>query len=139
MEYILGSLLTLATIFFVNRALRPERLPKEKSIRYRQTHIFEIIKTYADLGIAPYVEPVSQSFNHQNKSNLKVLFLDDRAYWIQDSALFVADLVNGMVDEQSKKVVDTMALSKVELDQVIFIVEKLTEGTNNDGRYPGKS
>ena len=42
-----------------------------------------------------------------------------------------------MIVENSEEMVDMMALSKVQLDEMIFIVEKLTEGKNIDNSGSG--
>ena len=62
---------------------------------------------------------------------------DDRAYWIKDNTFYEANLVDGEVDKNTTKVVDTMTMDKVELDKMAFIVQKLTEGTRNDFGNPG--
>jgi hypothetical protein len=61
------------------------------------------------------------------------------AYWIKDSKVYRADLLEGRVQEDSAKVLDMMALDKVELEEVIFIVDKLTEGKSNDNGNPRNS
>jgi hypothetical protein len=139
MEYIIGSLLTIATIVTMNLLLRSQPVYESKSIIYRQSHIFELVRPYVSLGIGPYKELDSQAARHQAKSNIKVLFTEQKAYWIKDNSLFEADVEGGQVKEESAKVVDTMALDRVQLNEIAFIVEKLTEGTNYDGGSPGKS
>ena len=60
------------------------------------------------------------------------MFVDDRAYWIKDNQFMVAETENGMVVNDTSARVDTMAMDSVELDKMVFIVGKLTEGINND-------
>jgi hypothetical protein len=139
MEYIIGSLVTLATLMLVTWSLRSPNLKEPHKIVYRQSHIFEMIRPFMDIPIYRFPDQNSQSFNHLLSSKQRILYMEDRAYWIRDNALFVSEVVDGVINEEATKVVDTMALDKVELDQLIFIVEKLTEGTDDDGRYPGKS
>jgi hypothetical protein len=69
---------------------------------------------------------------------MKIMIVKDRAYWIKDNTFYVATVVDGQVNKETAKEVDTMAMSKVELDEMMFIVEKLRED-NNDSRGPGKS
>lgn len=139
MEYIIGSLVTLATLIAMARALGPAVVREPHKIQYSQSHIFEIIKPFAYMGAYDYPDLNTQSYKYLSSTRQKVLFMEDKAYWIKDNALFVAEVINGAISEEATQRVDTMALDKVELEQVIFIVEKLTEGTNNDGRYPGQS
>jgi hypothetical protein len=139
MEYIIGSLFTLATLVLVTWSLRSSQLKEPHKIVYRQSHIFEMIRPFLDAPIYRFPDQNSQSFNHLLSNKQRILYLEDRAYWIRDNTLFVSEVVDGVINEEETKVVDTMALDKVELEQVIFIVEKLTEDANDDGRNSGKS
>jgi hypothetical protein len=58
----------------------------------------------------------------------RVVFLENQAYWIKNNTLFVADMEEGFVDEQTTREVDTMGMDRVQLEKVIHIVEALTEG-----------
>jgi len=49
----------------------------------------------------------------------------------------VADIVDGQVDKSNSQEVDTMSMDKVQLDEMMFIVEKLREG-EDDSRGSGK-
>jgi hypothetical protein len=75
----------------------------------------------------------TQSRKILEKSQIRIIFSDNRAYWIKNNMFLQADLVDGEVDDSTTKVVDTMTMDKVELDKMIFIVQKLTEGIANDG------
>lgn len=59
---------------------------------------------------------------------MRFLLLNGKAYWITDNAVFVADVDDQGIIEESKKVVDTMAMDDVQLKEIEFIVNKLTEG-----------
>ena len=61
------------------------------------------------------------------------------AYWIKDNVFYEADVVDGDVDKKTARQVDTMAMDKVQLNKMMSIVEKLTEGTHNDYWDSGKS
>lgn len=137
-EFLLGFLLAFLSIFAVRKLILPEAFIRSHSvgkIRYRQSHIFEI-------ATAPYLMPmqftkVTQSTEYDLKNKIRVVFTDNKAYWIKNNTFYQADLVNGEVDDSTTKVVDTMTMDKVELDKMIFIVQKLTEGIQNDGSGSG--
>jgi hypothetical protein len=74
---------------------------------------------------------------NNQKNQQRMIFTEDKAYWIKDNAFYEAKVVDGEIDKENAKVVDTMAMDKVELDKMIFIVEKLTEGIKNDFGNPG--
>ena len=79
----------------------------------------------------------TQASNHRWSTSTRILYTDENAYWIKNNQVYVARLENGIIVENSEEIVDMMALSKVQLDEMIFIVEKLTEGKNIDNSGSG--
>jgi hypothetical protein len=134
MEYFLGSLITLIAIFFTKKYLTKTISTKIKPIRFSQTRALELSIDIIQTAIQPKEIPNSQSIVHYNKSTLKILILEKLAYWIKDNGLYVADIVDGDIDHDSTKEVDTMDMDKVQLEKMIYIVEQLREGMPNDNR-----
>lgn len=140
MEFVLGILFAFATIFFVRRFILTESLLSDENTQrliYRQSHVFNLISPYIHYMTESIALPNTQAYDHESKNKLRVVFTDDKAYWIRNNAFYQADLVDGLVDESTAKIVDTMAMDKVELDKMIFIVQQLTEGMTNDGGSTG--
>jgi hypothetical protein len=79
----------------------------------------------------------TQSKLHYDKSNIKVIILDNNAYWIKDNIFYKAPLVNELIDKESAEQVDTMGMDKVQLDKMLFIMDRLREGINDDSRGSG--
>jgi len=79
----------------------------------------------------------SQSRVHYDKTNVKVIILDNNAYWIKDNIFYKAPLVDRMIDKESAEQVDTMGMDKIQLDKMLFIMDKLREGMSNDSRSTG--
>lgn len=69
----------------------------------------------------------TQMSKHNKQTEVRVLFLENKAYWIANNSFYSADLEDGTVNQNTAKVVDIMAMDKVELDKMSFIVEMLTE------------
>jgi hypothetical protein len=140
MEFLFGFVFCFATILFIKRYMLNDKLfgeTKTSKIVYRQSHIFSLIAPaipYMPVNIE--IRP-TQSFLNDQKNKQRIIFTEDKAYWIKDNAFYEAKVINGEVDKENAKVVDTMTIDKVELDKMIFIVEKLTEGTKNDFGNPG--
>lgn len=139
MDFLIGALVALAALFVVSKFILSESEIKKTMIPkivYRQSHLYNLIKPAID-----YVDrtqlPITQSYKHEMSTKLRVVFADDIAYWIKDNAFYQADVVDGLVDESTTKVVDTMGMDKVELNKMIFIVQQLTEGMTNDGSSTG--
>ncbi len=79
----------------------------------------------------------TQSTIQHSKNNIKVIILDNEAYWIKDNIFYKAPLVNELIDKDSAEQVDTIHMDKVQLDKMLFIMDKLTEGINDDSRGSG--
>jgi hypothetical protein len=75
----------------------------------------------------------------EKRNEVRVIIIEGEAYWIVDQTLYVANIVDGLVDNDTTKKVDTMAMDTVQLEKTQFIVQKLTEGKGNDSGYPRKS
>lgn len=69
---------------------------------------------------------------------MRVLFVEDKAYWIKDNSVYSANVFDGIVDEESAFKLDIMGMDAVELKEISFIVEKLTEGVDDENRYSGQ-
>lgn len=139
MEYVLGSLITLAILAVSARALRVQELSKPIRVKtmMNQTRKFELIR-----NVLPFLPPehkplVSQSSKHLSSISTKIMFIDDMAYWIESGNLHEAVFEAGNVDMETKKKVDIMSMNDVELKKMIFVVEKLTEGKVNDSGTSG--
>lgn len=137
-EFLLGSIATILGILVLRAAIVKD-LPKNSkiSIRYSQSHVYEITKDFLPDSLFLGKQQNTQSAAHQKSMYTRVVFLDNEAYWIKNNALFVADMEEGVVAEDTARVVDTMGMDKVQLEKVIHIVEALTEGRKNDSGYSG--
>lgn len=78
----------------------------------------------------------SQSKIQHDKTNIKVIIFDNDAYWIKDNIFYKAPLVNQLIDKDSAEQVDTIHMDKVQLDKMLFIMDKLREGIGDDSRGP---
>jgi hypothetical protein len=129
MEFLLGFTLAIATVlilrFFIAKNINES---ESWAIKYSQTRIHEIIKNYIPEYEFEIKAPITQAQNHKNSMYTRVVFVENQAYWIKNNTLFVADMQEGMVDEETTREVDTMGMNKVQLEKVIHIVDALTEG-----------
>ena len=138
MEFLLGSLATILAILVLRSAIIKDLAKNSKmSIKYSQSHIYEITKEFIPDKFFLKKQRDTQSIAHEKSMYTRVVFLDEEAYWIKNNALFVADIQEGVVAEETARVVDTMGMDKVQLEKVIHIVEALTEGRKNDSGYSG--
>jgi hypothetical protein len=87
-----------------------------------------------------YIEKVnrkSQSKIRKEKENVRVIIVEDTAYWIQDNAFYTAPMINNLISKDSAIQVDTIHMDKVQLDKMLFIMDKLREGISDDSRGSG--
>ena len=140
MEYFVGAAITIAVYIIANRVLKKEVEQDQDilKITYSQSHIYEMMAPY--LKLAPPMEELKprQSEKFLRNAYMKVMIVKNKAYWIKDNVFYVTDVVDGEVVKENAKRVDTMAMGKVELNEMLFIVEKLRED-NNDNWGSGKS
>jgi hypothetical protein len=141
MEYLLGSLLTIFAMLFANKLLNKQiKSVPVTQIVYRQSIIHDILRPFLptnnELSQKSHVK--TQSKIHSSQNSLRVLFSEDKAYWIKDNIFYTADLLNGLVDEETTTRVDIMGMNEVQLKEMSFIVDKLTEGIDDENRYSGK-
>ena len=137
MEYLLGSIVTSITMLVMYKWLeKKSSLKKPIKVDIRQS------KNYASLMKIFMPEPsfekaTTQSQKHFDKIHLRILILDGNAYWIANNIFYTADIVNGDIDKDNARQVDTMTMDKVQLKKMMFIIEKLTEGLENDSWNSG--
>jgi hypothetical protein len=141
MEYFLGSVITIFVFFIASKILRNKinNVPRV-NVSYSQSYSHELLKfvipTNEELS---YRRLNTQATNHYKKTTMRVIMIKDKAYWIKDNVFYQAEMVDGEILSDTATQVDTMGMDKVQLEEIIFIVDQLTGGFENDSGYPGKS
>lgn len=132
MEYFLGALLAIIIIFIAKYFYEIEKRDNLRvKIGFRQSNVFETTRpTLAQ--ILMYKTLDTQTTRHFDSTRIKVVLTENKAYWIKDSSVYEADIVNGIVQENSAKTVDMMSLDDVKLKDMMFIVDQLTKGQDSD-------
>ncbi len=139
MEYFLGSAITMLAMFFTTRFVFPRTKKYRTSrFRYSQTQIFETVKPL--LPLLDFVEKPRvkrQSTNHVDKVNIRVIIVDSLAYWVKDNTFYVADIDGMEIQKDTARIVDTIHMDKVQLDKMLFIMDQLRDGKDNDSGSSG--
>lgn len=139
MEYFLGSVITFALVFFTTKIISLNSFSNDKLVvRYSQSHIHSIVSPVLPPQEVLKAPRKSQSMELEAKTNIKVIIVDGQAYWIKDNSFFVADLEGKNVDGSTARIVDTIHMDKVQLDKMLFIMDKLREGLSNDSGDSGE-
>jgi hypothetical protein len=124
----MGAIVTTATILLTYRWFMANSIPKKSfKVSISQSRTNELMKSFF-INNESFPAATTQSMKHFDSINLRILILEEQAYWIKNNAVFVAEVINGEIEKDTAKEVDTMAMDKVQLNKLMFIVEKLKEG-----------
>ena len=127
MEYLLGSIVTLASVILINKIVRRTASQGQLNFQITQSYLFKLLSEYNDKMVEDKAMPDTQSYKHIKNQYVRIMIVEDEAYWIKDNQLYVAKFEDGTIDTDSTTEVDTMSMSKVELEKTMFIVETLRE------------
>ncbi len=128
MEYLIGSIVTFVMLAYMANKVRKNVSVKARPIEYSQIRAYENVKMFLpELLYQKPRLPETQLSKYNKSLQMKVIFIENQAYWISNNTVFCADLENGLVNQSTTKPIDTMGMDKVELDKMSFIVEMLTE------------
>jgi hypothetical protein len=138
MEYFLGSVITFALVFFTTKIISLNSFSNDRLVvRYSQSHIHSIVSPVLPPQEVLKAPRKSQSMELEAKTNIKVIIVDGQAYWIKDNSFFVADLEGKNVNGSTARIVDTIHMDKVQLDKMLFIMDKLRDGKSHDSGSAG--
>jgi hypothetical protein len=141
MEYFLGSLVTFLVIAVASRLLKVERdsFVKPIFLKYSQSYAHDLMIPYLPTNkeLRLLESRTTQSKKHDKNIHVRVLISQDKAYWIKNNAFYTADVEHGEVIKETTRQVDTMGMDSVQLNEMVFIVEQLTRGIENDSSNTG--
>jgi hypothetical protein len=136
MEYFAGSIVTLVTMYIVAKLVNhPKNNIKSVKTNFSQSRQHELVADFIPMTAPKPV--ITQSRKHEQSQYVRIFFIGNDAYWIEDHRVYTAKFENGIVDKENKKTVDMTTIDKVELEKMIFVVERLTEGLSNDSGNSG--
>lgn len=134
MEYVIGFLSAFVFIYTLVKIQDKYDILSER-VRFvgtSQSRNHQLFNRHMNNKAEKPKKRMSQSIKHDKNTNIKVIIMDDQAYWIKDNVFYTADMVRGMVDKETTRVVDTMTMNKVQLDKMIFIIDRLREEAFDD-------
>jgi hypothetical protein len=138
MEYFLGSAITMIAMFVTTRLISYNKVNTKNNIpRYSQSHIHMLV-----LPLLPEIKKykkkmITQSSKHEEKTNIRVVILENKAYFVSDGTFYCADMHGTEIDKASAILVDTIGMDKVQLDKMLFIMDQLRDGKKNDSGDSG--
>jgi len=133
MEYFIGAMSTMILLFFVGKFRSFAESNKQLvNMKFSQSHMHEIVKPLLPPTLFIKKKLDTQALKHERKTNVRVIIVDNHAYWVKDNIFYMADMDDNFIDRETTRVVDTMGMDKVELDKMLFIMDRLTEGNEDD-------
>jgi hypothetical protein len=63
---------------------------------------------------------------------VKIIVIDGKAYWVSDNIFYTAQTENGQIVHETAEPVDINNMPKKELDKMLFILDNLGRGDNDD-------
>jgi len=137
MEYFLAIGLTLLAAWSIIR-LNGYKVSKTlTSIKYRQSDIHESIRTLIPKKLNNKEKIESQSVKHAANTMIKIIVIDSKAYWVKDNVFYSADTDNGDIVSPTAEPVDISTMSKKDIDKMLFILDNLRKGIQNDSGSSG--
>ena len=138
MEYFLGSIITFLLVFFTTKIISLNNFNNDiLTVRYSQSHIHHIVNPFINQDNLIKPKKMTQTRKHYDKTNLRVIIVEDEAFWIKDNIFYTARMTNEGVDKETTSVVDTMNMDKVQLDKMLFIIDQLRDGKKDDSGSAG--
>lgn len=104
---------------------------------YRQSDMHNILKDFFFKTIDNENKFVSQSKILRDKKTTKVVIIDQKAYWVSNNVFYVGDTVDGKVIQETGEPLDTVNMSNLEINKMLFILDNLKNGEASDSGGTG--
>jgi len=137
MEYLLASGLTLIVTWSIIELSRYRVSKSLKNITYKQSDIHERIRDFIPEIVNNKKVIESQSAKHAASTMIKIIVIDDKAYWVKDNIFYYAKTYNGDIVSETTEPVDVSLMSKDDMDKMLFILDNLRKGKEYDSGGTG--
>ena len=137
MQELIAVGLTLPFVWVILKLMRKKARKKFSKTLYRQSDIHKLLKYFFSIRLPNNEGPSSQLTKRKEKNMTKVIFVDNQAYWVSENTFFVAESINGEIQSQTARPVNTNGLSKIDLNKILFILDSLKNGSKNDSGSSG--
>ena len=132
MDNVLAAVLTLIFVLGIIKFNKRQRQKSLNKILYSQSYIHNLVKDNVPKQINKKPKLVSQSTIHTEKHMVKIIVIDGMAYWVSNNIFYTAETSDGQIVHETAKPVDIGNMPKKELDKMLFILDSLGRGNNDD-------
>ena len=141
MKYYIGFFIAFVLIFLITKLQSKYNILEEPyihNLKISQSKIHNVsLFLNKDLNKKTKNSKKTQSRLHDSRINIKVIIMDNQAYWIKDNVFYTANMIGNDVDKDTTRTVDTMAMNRVQLDKMMFIIDRLREEALDDSGGTG--
>jgi len=99
---------------------------------YRQSDMHRMLKYFFSLEITNSEKRPSQLTKRIEKDMIKVIVMENQAYWVSDNTFYVAKAFDGQVLPNTAEPVDIEHMSRKDIDKMLFILDSLKNGKEKD-------
>jgi hypothetical protein len=137
MEYVLAIGLTLVVSWSIIELNKYKVYRNLNNVRYTQSDKHQTILNLVPQKLNSKKEIESQSVKHAASTMIKIIVIDNKAYWIKDNIFYSAEADSGDIVEHTTEPVDVSSMSKKDIDKMLFILDNLRKGKENDSSSAG--
>jgi hypothetical protein len=137
MEYVIAIGLTLVVSWSIIELNKYKVFRNLNNVRYSQSDKHQTILNLVPQKLNSKKEIESQSVKHAASTMIKIIVIDNKAYWIKDNIFYSAETDSGDIVEHTTNPVDVSSMSKKDIDKMLFILDNLRRGKENDSSSAG--
>lgn len=137
MEYALTVCLTLVISWAIIIFVRHKQKKYLNRVLRRQSDMHNLIKLFASRDIQKTSKLKSQMSKRIEDNSISMVIVDDKAYWVTNNIFYVADAEDNHPVLETAIPIDTSDMSKDDVDKMLFILDNLIRGKNNDSGSTG--
>ena len=130
MEYLIPLLLTIVVSFVILLVVKKSEEVNATRLLYKQSYKHALTK-----HLFNHTEPEKKEtqISKRIKENaVKIISIEDKAYWVIDNIFYTADMNGDMPDMSTAKPIDTSNMSKLDIDKMLFILDNLDRRKNDE-------
>lgn len=139
MLYVITFGLTVVASWFIIRITTKSRNKAFSRTLYRQSDLHRIMKKFFSQQLIPDLDTnrSSQLTKRREKDTIKVIVIDEKAYWVSDNVFYIADAIGGNPIPETARPLDTKQMSNKDISKMLFILDNLKDGKLNDSGSAG--
>lgn len=134
MKYFIASGLTLISSWAILVLIKKKNNKKYSSLLYRQSDMHRMLKYFFSLNEKEKEKPLSQFNKRLDESMLKVIVVENEAYWVLNNVFYVADAFDNQVNPETARPVNVQDMSKSDIEKMLFILDSLKDGEVENDR-----